>query len=110
MLTAEQLLQEEGRLSEEWTDVWQLPWRRWGRASGHSGSPGGASCRGGPPVAHMLQRRPRAGSPCTSACRAVSACGDLREMLLYTAALQQHVQAAPDVLPRQVGGAPRPAR
>ena len=28
LLTAEQLLQEEGRLSEEWTDVWQLPWRR----------------------------------------------------------------------------------
>ena len=36
LLTAEQLLGEEGRLSVEWADVWQLPWRRWGlpRAGG----------------------------------------------------------------------------
>lgn len=28
LLTAEQLLVAEGRLSEEWGDVWQAPWRR----------------------------------------------------------------------------------
>ncbi|KAL4423903.1 hypothetical protein ABPG75_001204 [Micractinium tetrahymenae] len=60
LLSAEQLLAGEGRLSEEWRDVWQLPWSR-----------------------------------------AVSGCGDVRDMLLYAAALQQHVQAAPDLLPRQ---------
>lgn len=32
LLTAEQLLGSEGRLSEEWADVWQLPWRRCVRA------------------------------------------------------------------------------
>lgn len=41
--------------------------------------------------------------PTLPACRrAVSACGDLRELTLYTAALQQHVHAAPDLIPRQV--------
>lgn len=28
LLSAEQLLAKEGRLSEEWLDVWQLPWSR----------------------------------------------------------------------------------
>lgn len=60
-----------------------------------------AACRQSIETAHPACR-------CFSAfctCRAVSACGDLRDMLLYTAALQQHVQAAPDVLPRQASRA-----
>ncbi|KAL4434797.1 hypothetical protein ABPG77_005324 [Micractinium sp. CCAP 211/92] len=60
LLSAEQLLAGEGRLTEEWLDVWQLPWSR-----------------------------------------AVSSCGDVRDMLLYAASLQQHVRATPDLLPRQ---------
>lgn len=43
LLTAEQLLQEEGRLSEEWTDVWQLPWRRWGQGRSRGWLGGGAT-------------------------------------------------------------------
>lgn len=36
LLAAERLLGEAGRLSDEWGDVWQLPWCRWG--------PGGRGC------------------------------------------------------------------
>ena len=28
LLSAELMLEGEGRLSEQWIDVWQLPWRR----------------------------------------------------------------------------------
>lgn len=33
LLSVEQLLAAEGRLPEEWLDVWQLPWSRWARAA-----------------------------------------------------------------------------
>jgi hypothetical protein len=29
LLSAELMLEGEGRLSQQWVDVWQLPWRRW---------------------------------------------------------------------------------
>lgn len=29
VLETERLLAGEGRVSEEWRDVWQAPWRRW---------------------------------------------------------------------------------